>query len=79
MNWIHALTEHFANEQGVTEGIDKHSEADRGGSRTMWITLRTEEKDVAVCPPSLLAYACKAINAAIHTRFYSKPAAKTSI
>lgn len=27
MNWIHTLTNHFTNEQRVTQEIDKHSEA----------------------------------------------------
>lgn len=32
MNWIHTLTNHFADELGMTNGIDKHCKADRGGS-----------------------------------------------
>lgn len=60
MNRIHTLSNHFADEQGVTERTeDKHSEADRGGSVsvfTSWITLRrTEGSHVAVYPPSLFA------------------------
>lgn len=27
MNWIHTLTNHFTDEQRVTQEIDKHSEA----------------------------------------------------
>lgn len=28
MNWIYSLTKHFADEQGVTDGTDRHRNAD---------------------------------------------------